>query len=101
MQLNWLEHCSANAGAMGLNPVEVPAFFSGYFSIEIAITAAKIDHLFFRNLHHHSKNIFYKNIEAEICQINKPDAENESVWKSLNTARFMFFTQPNSKHTGN
>ena len=67
--LNWLEHCSANAGAMGSNHVEVPKLFSGYLSIEIAITAATTDHWFFRNLPHHSKNIFYKNIEAEICEI--------------------------------
>ena len=28
-----VEHCSANSEAMGLNPVEVPKFFSGLFAI--------------------------------------------------------------------
>ena len=28
-----VEHCSANSEAMGLNPVEVPNFFSGLFAI--------------------------------------------------------------------
>ena len=38
-----VEHCSANAEAIGSNPVEVPKFFSGHFAIvEIAITIMTI-----------------------------------------------------------
>ena len=28
-----VEHCSANAEAMGSNPIKVPKFFSGVFAI--------------------------------------------------------------------
>ena len=35
-----VEHCSANAGAMGSNPFDIPNFFSGLFAITRTATIA-------------------------------------------------------------
>ena len=41
-----VEHCSANSGAMGSNPVEVPNFFSGLIDNCLNCNYHCDDHIF-------------------------------------------------------
>ena len=104
-----VEHCSANAEAMGSNPVEALNFFSGLNSQSIITAMVKSSfHLYFRSSHHlcsiflsrvkmNSINWHAPNIWVFIAQLVEHCSANAEAMGSNPVEALKFFSGLNSQ----